>query len=292
MNRPLVASTVAAAAALFLIPTAAYAVDVDAGDYTALPAGTNLGLAYYQHATRNQLRSNGDRVPINPGLDSDVGILRGVHFTELGGYIVDPQFLLPVGRLKGKGDTSFLGSTSGVGDLILASTLWFNKAGEKENIGITPFIWLPTGKYDRNSALNLGENRWKFAFQGGWIKPLSDSVTMDLVADVTVFGKNSDYGPSGLTMKQKPTLQFQAMWRYHLSPTADMRFGVSQLTGGETRVDGISQADRTSTSKLWVGGSAFLAAKTQLLATYGRDISVRNGFKENNRFNLRLLQIL
>jgi hypothetical protein len=81
----------AAAAALILVPTVARA-DVDAGDYTALPAGTNLGLAYYQHATRDRLYSQGNRLPINPGLDSDVGILRGVHFMELGGYVIDPQF--------------------------------------------------------------------------------------------------------------------------------------------------------------------------------------------------------
>lgn len=291
MKTPLVLSTMAAAAALIFIPTVAKAVDVDAGDYTALPAGTNLGLAYYQHATRDRLYAQGSRVPINPGLDSDVGILRGVHFMELGGYVIDPQFLLPLGRLKGQDDTASLGSASGVGDLVLASTLWFNKAGEKENIGITPFLYLPTGKYDKNSALNLGENRWKFAFQGGWIKPLSDSITMDLVADVTLYGKNSDFGPTGLTMKQKPMMQFQAMWRYHLSAASDLHFGLSQLTGGETQVDGVNQDDRTSSSKFWLGGSTFVGAKTQLLATYGRDISVRNGFKEDNRINLRLLQI-
>jgi len=291
VKTPLVLSTMAAAAALILVPTVAKAVDVDAGDYTALPAGTNLGLAYYQHATRDRLYSQGNRLPINPGLDSDVGILRGVHFMELGGYVIDPQFLLPLGRLKGQDDTSSLGSASGVGDLILASTLWFNKAGEKENIGITPFLYLPTGKYDKNSALNLGENRWKFAFQGGWIKPLSDSVTMDLVADVTFYGKNKDFGPTSLTMKQKPMMQFQAMWRYHLSAASDLRFGLSQLTGGETQVEGVNQDDRTSSSKFWLGGSTFVGAKTQLLATYGRDISVRNGFKEDNRINLRLLQI-
>ncbi|ERK98906.1 hypothetical protein O999_02015 [Pseudomonas putida LF54] len=31
----------------------ALALDVDAGDYTALPKDTNLGLIYYQHAERN-----------------------------------------------------------------------------------------------------------------------------------------------------------------------------------------------------------------------------------------------
>jgi hypothetical protein len=66
---------------------------------------------------------------------------------------------------------------------------------------------------------------------------------------------------------------------------------VSQLIGGETRLDGVSQSDRQSTSKFNVGTAFFVADKTQLVATIGRDISVRNGLKENARVNLRLLQI-
>jgi Putative MetA-pathway of phenol degradation len=282
-------AAIASVATAALAPTPACAIDVDAGDYTALPAGTNLGLLYYQHAQRNRAYDNGNRVPINARLDSDVGILRGVHFMDIGGYIVDPQFLLPFGKLKGKNDLSALGSESGIGDLLLAATVWFNKPGSKENFGITPFIFVPTGSYDRNAALNLGENRWKFALQAGWIKPLSDSVTMDLIGDFTLHGKNDKFGSS--TLKQKPLFQFQGWWRYHLSPQLDLRFGLSHVTGGETKVDGVNQDDRQATSKFSLGAAWFVAPTTQLLATYGQDIKVKNGLKENARLNLRLLQI-
>ena len=138
-------------AATALTATGAQAVEVDAGDYTALPAGTNLGIVYYQHAQRDKLYSGGNRVPINPGLDSDVGILRGVHFMDIGGYIVDPQFLLPFGKLKAKDDLSALGTGSGTGDLILAATVWLvNDPKAKTYVGLTPFLYLPTGTYDRN----------------------------------------------------------------------------------------------------------------------------------------------
>lgn len=277
----------ALAAGLFAMP--AFAIDVDAGDYTALPAGTNLGLVYYQQASRDKLYAKGSQVPIRAGLDSDVGILRGVHFMEIGGYIVDPQFLLPFGRLKGKNDMRGLGSENGIADLILAATVWITKPGQKEHFGITPFLFLPTGDYDRNAPLNLGENRWKAALQAGWIKPLGDSVTMDLIADVTVHGKNKEVGASSMT--QVPLFQFQGHLRYHLSPTADLRFGLSQTSGGETSINGVAQDDRTSTSKFSLGAAFFVTPKTQLLATYGRDISVRQGPKEDGRLNLRLLQI-
>ncbi|NER65506.1 transporter, partial [Pseudomonas sp. MAFF212427] len=109
----------------------AHAVDVDAGDYTALPEGTNLGMLYYQHAERRSLYADGHEQPGKPGLDSDIGILRGVHFMKLGGFTIDPQFLLPFGQLEGQRDTAGLGkSDAGIGDLILASTVWLVERAE------------------------------------------------------------------------------------------------------------------------------------------------------------------
>lgn len=269
----------------------AAAIDVDAGDYTPLPAGTNLGLVYYQHAERDKLYADGERLPIKAGLDSDVGIIRGVHFMEIGGHIVDPQFLLPFGKLEAKDDLAALGDASGVGDLILAATVWFTKPTDKTHFGITPFLFLPTGKYDNESALNLGENRWKFILQAGFITPVTEKLTMDLIADAQVHGENDDYGAASQTLKQEPLFQFQGWLRYHLTPAADLRFGLSHVSGGETRIDGLDQDNRVSTSKFSFGGSYFLSPTTQVMATYGRDISVREGFKESNRFNLRLLQV-
>ena len=114
------------AAAVSLLATApAYAIDVDAGDYTALPEGTNLGLIYTQHANRNSMNASGNQVPGNNKLSSDIGILRVIHFMKIGDYIVDPQVLLPFGQLKAGGDLAApLGKASGVGDAIFAATVW------------------------------------------------------------------------------------------------------------------------------------------------------------------------
>lgn len=284
----------AASAAVLGFATPAHALDVDAGDYTALPAGTNLLLLYYQHATRDKLYSGGDRVPINPGLDSDIGLIRGVHFMDIGGYIVDPQFILPFGKLKAKDDIAALGSESAVGDLLVGATVWFNKPGAKTHFGITPFLSLPTGKYDRNQALNLGENRWKLILNVGYIDEIAPGLNWDVVGDVTIFGKNDDVndGLGGITeLKQKPQYQFQTFLRKNITPTFDLRGGLSYVTGGETKLGGVNQDNRVSTSKFQFGGAWFVGPATQLLATYGRDIKVREGFKVNNELHLRFLQI-
>lgn len=270
----------------------AHAIDVDAGDYTALPEGTNLGLLYYQHAERNALYADGHKAPIDAGLDSDVGILRGVHFMKLGDYIIDPQFLLPFGNVRAKDDLKELGSDSGTGDLILASTIWLlNDPANRRYFGVTPFIFVPTGSYDNDRAVNLGENRWKFTLQAGYITGLTDKLTLDLVGDVTFFGNNDDYGPASQTLKQSELYQGQAFLRYNFTDRFDVRAGVSKLWGGESEVDGIHMNDEPKTSKFTVGASYFVTPSTQLMVNYGQDMSVENGFKEDNRINLRLLQM-
>lgn len=290
---PLLPASLACTLALMagFIP-AAHAVDVEAGDYTALPEGTNLGLLYYQHAERKSLYADGHKAPIDARLDSDIGILRGVHFMKLGDFIIDPQFLLPFGSLRAKDDTKGLGNDSGTGDLILASTIWLlNDPAKRRYFGITPYVYAPTGSYDKDHALNLGENRWKYVLQAGYITGLTEKLTLDLVGDVTFFGNNDDYGLTGATLKQSALYQGQAFLRYNFTERFDVRAGISRLWGGESKVDGERLDDEPDTRKFTVGASYFVTPGTQLMVNYGRDLSVENGFREEDRINLRVLQI-
>ena len=281
------------AAALALTGIAAHAIDIDAGDYTALPAGTNVAAVYYQHAERNRLYVDDQRVPGNMGLDSDIGILRMIHFMKIGGFTVDPQFLLPFGRLSAKDDLApVLGQRSGTADLILAATVWLlEDAAQRRYFGITPFVFAPTGAYDAARPLNLGENRWKVALQAAYIHGVGDKLTFDVAADVTAYGRNDEANAAGDDLQQKPTVQLQGFVRYALSPTWDLRAGVSHTRTGETTLAGVARNDEAHVTKFQLGTAAFVGPKTQLLATWGRDLKVDNGFKESSRFNLRLLQV-
>lgn len=269
----------------------AHALDVDAGDYTALPAGTNLALLYYQQASRDALYVDGRKAPLDAGLDSSVGILRAVHFADVADHRIDVQFLLPFGRLEARDDLSAMGSVNGLGDLILAGALWLlNDPDAGRYFGMTSYLFLPTGDYDHNKALNLGENRWKFVLQAGYITPISERVTLDVVGDVTVFGDNDALGATHATLAQKPLYQLQTFLRYHLTPQWDLRAGLSHAFGGETEIDGMDQDDRMRTTKASVGTAWFATPTVQVVFNYGRDLSVENGLREDQRFNLRLLK--
>ncbi len=275
-----------------MLSHSALAVDVDAGDYTALPAGTNLALAYYQTASRDALYSGGNKVDGDFSLASDVGILRAVHFMDIGGYIVDPQFLLPFGTLDAGKDIAALGEESGTGDLILAATVWLvNKPEDNTYFGITPYIYLPTGTYDNEKGLNLGENRYKFVLQAGYITNLTDDISFDLVADVMLYGENDEFGANKATMEQEASFQLQAFLRYKMNPTWDFRVGLSQSFGGETEVNGAKMNDAAEITKMSIGTTYFITPSIQLAATFGRDLAVENGFSEDSRLNLRVLKV-
>ncbi|MFT4021915.1 MAG: transporter [Acinetobacter sp.] len=271
-----------------LLSHTTYAIDVDAGDYDYAPNGTNLAILYYQHANRDSLYIGNNKSDVNVKLVSDVTIARFAHYMSLGNFQIAPQIFIPVGYLNASKDISSYGNNSGLGDIIIATTFFvYHNEETKTNIGITPYLFLPTGKYSQNEILNIGENRLKFTLQGGYTTQLIDKVRFDAVADFTVYGDNKD-AIGGGTLQQDIGYQVQTSLRYQLNPQTDLRAGLSYSYAGDTEQNNIKTSSLTQT-KFVIGAAYSPSARTQLIANYGRDLSVENGFKESNRINLRFL---
>ncbi|KQP43489.1 hypothetical protein ASF44_06995 [Pseudorhodoferax sp. Leaf274] len=275
-------------------PGAAFAIDVEAGDYTALPDGANAFVVYGQYARRDAAYAAGERQPGAPRLASTVGIARYLHVLRIDDrWTVDPQFLLPFGQLRPSGDLAPLGDRSGVGDLILATAFKYKidaKAGEV--FGFTPYLYVPTGSYDADKALNLGENRWKLALQTAYSRPLAPQWRADAVGDVTFFGRNDACRAAcgsavDATLRQKPLYAGQLYLRYEPAAGVSTALGVTHTVGGESRVDGTSLNDTVGTTAVKLMASTFVAPNLQLMATLARDVHVRNGLREQARLNLR-----
>jgi hypothetical protein len=280
-----IASCVFVSAAVCAMP--AHAVSIDAGDYTALPPGSNAAALYYQHAEDTSFYSEGSRVA-GGDITSDIGIARYIHYMAIGGFTVDPQVLLPFGNVRGSSTFSGAGHSSGIGDAIFAATVWLvNRPESNIYFGITPFVYAPTGDYSANRELNIGEHRWKFALQAGFIAPIAPRVILDLAADGTVFLANHDY-LGDTTLTQSPLFQTQAWLRYQLTSTFDLRIGASYIFGGNQSLDDISQSNRQSSPSFLVGAAWFPSRTWQMIALYGRQTSVENGAYETQRFNLRV----
>lgn len=267
----------------------AYAIDVDAKDYLPAPDGSTVFLFYGQYAQRNAMYQGSEKIAGEVKLESTVGLFRFVHFTKFNDYIMEPQIIIPVGRLKASKDIANLGESSGVlGDIMLANTVLFLNDPEKGRAwGVTPFLTLPTGSYDKNDALNMGENRYKFTLQSSFVTKLTDKLGTDLTADITFYGKNKDYGQN-TTLTQNAGYQLQADLFYQVQPHYDLRAGLSYLNAGDLKVDQL-RTDAAEQSKFWLGTQINFNPRSSLILTLGRDIKVENTFKENVRFNLRYL---
>lgn len=270
--------------------TSAMAVKFDAGDYVPAPPGTNLALLYMQHASSDSLWSDGHKIDDKARLDTDIGIFRYVGFGKIAGMTFDYQVLQPFGSVRASGSTASLGSASGVGDTILVSTLWVvNKPESGTYVGITPYLWIPDGQYNASHALNIGENRWKGAMQAVVSQQITKHVIAEGAADVTFYGDN-DKAPGG-PLKQDKMYEFQGWARYLFDAKTEVNMRVSYTTGGKTTLDGIGQNDSTNTWAFLGTLRRSLDAHHQILVQGGKDIAVRNGFKEGMRFQVRLLQI-
>lgn len=270
----------------------ATAADVLPGAYTALPVGVNVLQAFYTHIERDSQYIDGHKRPIDARLESDVYQLRYHRIFDVGGYAVNSNIIVPYGQLEGKRDLSSLGKEDGLGDVVLNTIVWLvNDPKTRTYFGISPYVFLPTGDYDNDRRLNLGENRWKFVLQAGYTTSLTDNLLFDLTGDVTLYGKNDDFGASSAELKQDAAYQAQTYLRYKLSPAVEAHAGLSHVWGGETEINGVQQGNELRTTKYMLGASYLFRPTTQLLAQFSRDVSVENGFKESGKFVLRFTQL-
>ncbi len=277
----------ALAAASVAVP--AHAQAIDAGDYVPAPPGTQLALAYVQYSHSGALYAKGKKVDDKAELDTAIGILRYVGFSKIAGMTFDYQVLQPYGRLSGGGSTAALGTTSGLADTILVATLWVhNDPASKSYFGITPYVYLPTGDYDRSRALNLGENRWKGSMQAVYSKGFGDHFVAELAGDAMIYGKNDDN--VGGVLKQKAQYRVQGFARYLIDPKNELNARLMYVTGGETKIAGIDQDNVTRTLSVLGTWRYSISPKWQLMTQIGTDLSVYNGFGEGARAQLRILR--
>lgn len=276
---------------LFVMMNNASAVEVDPGDYEQFPVGATIGAMYYNYSSTNAFYTNGNKTS-DFNLRSNVGIARLLHVFALTDTLtIDPQFLLPFGHVSSSGSASALGSTNGVGDLILTAPLKLRLNDAKDTLGATVFVFVPTGSYDRNRALNLGANRRSLDFQAAYIKHFGEKWATDLVGDAIWYGNNKSFGPSGATQHQQMSYSAQVMVRYMPDPGTSIGLGVTQLWGGETSVDGVSNNDAQRTTRLRLTASKFVTSRDQMQLQLGTDLSVKNGPENRILAGLRYVHV-
>lgn len=243
----------------------------DPGDYTGLPAGTNLLLAYAQFPRADKVYSKGNKVVDNLDLSVNAGIIRYVHFMKLGDYIIDPQIIAPFGSQKiGLSDSK----TSGIGDVIFGATLWtLADLAKGEHLGWSVFFTAPTGS-DKNQGFALSNNRWATDLQVGYIRKLSDKWTVDLIGETEFYQNQRD------TKAQKdPLLQAHGHLRYNLSDATYIAATYRHAWGAKEKLDGVELAGAKNNGTAMLTWASFIDKQWQVQLQYTQDVKVEEGPK-------------
>jgi hypothetical protein len=278
-----------------ILSTSAFSAQIatDPGDYSPLPAGIDLGILYVQHTEHEKLYASGQEISDLAGIEeltTDIGLFRWVHYVEAGGYIIDPQVIIPFGKVSLDTVGGNISST-GVGDPLVGGTIWLhNDAEAKTAFGLTAMVSLPMGKYDgAKGAVNIGENRWKLITQAAYVTPLTESVSLDLIAEYSFFGENDDF--AGATKDQEDQYGVQAHLTKSFNPTTSATLSYYHDFGGETSLNGVDQNDELDNSSFNVNLTHFVAPDFQVMLEYGRSLDVENGFFEEDRLNVRFVKV-
>ena len=254
----------------------------DAGDYTALPPGTDVSLLYLQNLRADDTYVNGNKAALPKDLDLNLklGLFRQIHYFSLGGYTANAQVIVPFARQTvGLTDTS----SSGIGDIIFGGTLWtIANAASGENLGYSVFITAPTGA-DKDKGFAISDNRWAADLQVGYIRKLAPKWTLDLIAQAELYQNRRDTG------SQKDTLgRAFAHLRYHISEATYVAGSLRYAIGAKETLNGTTISGSKRDTNITLTWASFLTKQVQLQTQYSQDIHVENGPKLNT-IALRLL---
>ncbi|MBU0557947.1 MAG: transporter [Alphaproteobacteria bacterium] len=267
----------------------ANAIDIAPGDYAVLPSGTFLGLTYFLYSSSDSLDINGDIA--SSELNTAVGLLRGVYYSEIGGVPVSAQAILPVGAIT---DASIGGTdqsiSDGFGDLTLGFTVYPVNTQDPEygtTIGLTTFVTAPTGNYDVND-ISLGSGTWTITPQIGVIQGIGNGFFVDAAVDVAF---KADHTEGGSKRSRHPSTEAQLYLRYQLNEKASVSFGYAGFFGGASETDGTETGLKTRSDQLRVFANAFVTPTVQVQGMLGTDLNAEGGFKQNISTQLRLLKV-
>lgn len=274
--------------AMLGITTLSHALEVQPGDFEILPDGKSLALLYYTHTQGNQFYQSGEKLSNHAELSTDIGLARFIHTIHpVENLSFEPQVILPFGQVKGSEDIAALGKASGVGDVIIGMPIKY-ALSPANTVSVAPFISIPSGSYHQNKALNLGENRWSTTVQTAWLHHFDQRFTLENILDATVYSDNDRYSGQSLNLEQDPKYEYQLYLRYNLSPITAFGIGGGWISGGETKLDGVGQNDKTNTTYAKITASHFFTPHFQTNFTIGRDLKVEQGVKQNLDVTLRL----
>lgn len=272
---------------------AARAQEIMPNDWVPAPAGTNAILGYHLYGHNDRFSvAGGPTYKKGTGLETHLGLARYVHYFNLGGLPTGWQVFQVFGSLSGaKVGGQGLGSSFGAANLALSAFFWpYTNDRSKTYTILAGFVYPPTGTYNRNKAVNIGDNRWRGTVQLGLNQGLTDNLSFDAGVDVTFYGDNTE-PLGGRRLSQSPSYRFQTFVNYSWTKTLVTSLGYQAIFGGDQKLDRVFTGSRTELQRVRAAASYFWTPAFQTVLELDRDIQVVGGFRQAIGAQLRLLYV-
>jgi hypothetical protein len=177
-------------------------------------------------------------------------------------------------------------SRSGQGDLQLrlASNIFggpaltpqeFAQAAPRTTLGASLSVVAPAGQYDPTKLINIGNNRWAFKPELGFVQPVG-KWSFEAYAGVWLFTVNPDFF-GGNRLTQDPIAALQAHVVYTFQPGLWLSVDGTWYSGGATQLNGAPQNERQDNTRIGATLAIPLGRHQLLKAAWAKGASVRVG---------------
>jgi hypothetical protein len=276
-----------------LVPVAGRATELEPNEFVAAPAGTTAVLGYLVYGEHQSYRPvGGPSVSQGMNLTDVLGIARASQYFNIGKVEALVEFLQPFGAFSNaKIAGADLAGSSGAGDTTIAAAIWpVNDKAARRYLGLTLYLTLPDGAYDRAQAINLGGNRMVYDPEIAFHQGIDDHWSFDVSTDVIAYGDNTQ--PSALahqTLSQAPTVQVQGFVNYAWAKRVVTSIGYEGERGGRQSLDGVDAAAETNFDEVRFVNSYSVTPAFQILGEVNHQFNNMGGFKQGFGVTLRTL---
>jgi hypothetical protein len=279
-RKPYTHFAVVLAATLSAALPAQAGTEIYPGDFIALPAGTQV-LSFYQYERYFEgYYFNGERVG-GAEVTGRASVAAYTRYGQLGDMISAWTVMLPyiqAHKTAGTLPSWFGDRSSGLSDLRFKYSVWPINDPERGRYAALTGIWQPdTGKYENTQVLSPGDNRNRLTFQFAWIEPLSKTLSLELIPEISFQGDNRDY--VGAYMKQEKAYALTGYLRWQFAGPWAASIGFQSNGGGDQIIDGVRQYNQPDQQRVLLGVSTMLAPDIAASLRYSHDLSVQNSLR-------------
>jgi hypothetical protein len=273
--------------ALAMMSNISFAIDLQPGEIKA-PAGTfNAAQMSYVYVEKGDKYTHGSKTSSTSNIKQNAFLLRLSHAFEINQIPAIVYAASTINHLENRDIPNAANTNSnGIGDTTLVFALWpYVDRAKEEYLGLATYLTLPTGEYDKNSAVNIGSNVYQTAFQAGYQRKLIDNVNWMSALDVVLAGDNNQF-LGNKKLEKDPLYNFQTGLQYVFNPTYSASVGYFYTVGGESTVNSIDQGNINKIHRYQLTGQGIYNFG-RLMLQYGSEFANENSYIEDHRLIAR-----